>query len=367
MPFRHNNLFGHIANFQSLIAATKRAAKGKRCNASVAKFVANTETNVLQLERELLGGTYEPGKHRNIVIHDPKTRVIGVAPFRDRVVHQALIGVIAPIFERGFITDTFANRQGYGTHRAIARFEQHRSRNNVTHVLKADLYRYFAAIDHEILKSTLQRRIKCKKTLALCERIIDGAEGAENVNILFPGDDLLTSENRSKGLPLGNLTSQFFANLYLDRFDHWVTEVLKLPYVRYVDDFAVFAKSKVELIVAKSKIEHYLEKLRLLLHPRKTTILPITEPARFLGFDLLANGQRRLADENVRRFKNRLRVARKSFQNGTLTKMEVQQQLGAWIAHAKHANTVQLRHTLFKGGWFDPLWENLQPVEVALP
>ena len=373
MAYRHNNLFAQIASFQGLYAAAMRAAKGKRRAPAVARFLLNLETNLFTLERELRSGAYRPGAHRDLIVRDPKLRIVGVAPFRDRVVHQALVGVIGPIFERGFITDTYANRTGFGAHRAIARFEQHRARHESKFILRADIYRYFPAIDHALLKETLRSRVRCRQTLALADCIIDCAGAQEPVDLLFPGDDLFTPQTRRRGLPLGNLTSQFFGNLYLDRFDHWVTEVLRLPYVRYVDDFAVFFDNESRAIEARQRIARYLEGRRLLLHPRKTVITPITEPQRFLGFDLLPDGRRRLADENVARFRKRLHHLRRQYRQGTVGETEVRQRIGAWTAHARHANTAHLRHTLFKGGWFDPRWDswnswNGQPtMEVASP
>ena len=167
------------------------------------------------------------------------------SPFRDRVVHHALFATIGPIFERGFIDDSYANRTGKGMHRALARYEHYRDRYR--HVLRADIYRYFPSIDHAVLKADLRRRIACKRTLTLCDTIIDGSNPQEEVLLHFAGDDLLTPLERRRGLPLGNLTSQFFANVYLDGFDHFCKEVLRAPYVRYVDDFALFSDNPMDL------------------------------------------------------------------------------------------------------------------------
>ena len=172
------------------------------------------------------------------MVKEPKERLVSAAPFRDRVVHHALCAVVSPIFEAGFIGNSYANRTGKGTHRAIAAYERYRDRH--AHVLRCDIYRYFPSIDHEILKAEFRRRIACEKTLALMDRIVDCSNTQEPVQLHFPGDTLFTPFERRRGLPIGNLTSQFFANLYLDRFDHFATEVLRAPYVRYVDDFALF-------------------------------------------------------------------------------------------------------------------------------
>jgi len=238
MAKRHNNLFDGIADFGALHAAAKRAVLGKRKKPGACAFFANLEHELLSLARQLVEGTYRPGRYVTIEVHDPKKRLVSAAPFRDRVVHHALCAVIQPIFEVGFIDNTFANRKGKGTHKAIGVFERYRDRH--AHVLRCDIFRYFPAIDHEILKAEFRRRIACAKTLALMDLIVDGSNAQEPVNLHYPGDDLLAPLKRRRGLPIGNLTSQFFANLYLDRFDHFVTEVLRAPYVRYVDDFALF-------------------------------------------------------------------------------------------------------------------------------
>ena len=353
MPKRHNDLFPQIANFGALLDAAQRAARGRRRKPGVAAFLSRLEPELLQLERELLGHQYQPGRYTAFTIHDPKTRTVSAAPFRDRVVHHAVCVVIEPLFERGFIYDSYANRKGKGTHRAIQRYE--RFRNRYSHVLRADIFRFFPAIDHAILKADLRRRIICRDTLWLLDSIIDGANPQEKVEHYFPGDDLFTPFERRRGLPIGNLTSQFFANVYLDRLDHFIKEVLRAPgYVRYVDDFALFHDDPVVLDQWRQQIARFLVGRRLLLHPIKTVIMATGDPTNFLGFELHANGQRRLPEENVRRFRNRLRGLRDRWRAGTVTMPEVEQRVQAWIAHAKFADSYRLRHAIFQGGVFDP-------------
>ena len=356
MPKKERDLFDGIASFSALLPAALCAAKGKRDKPGAAAFLAGLETEVLRLERELRGGRYRPGRYTKIEIFDPKHRIVSAAPFRDRVVHHAFCAVCEPIFERGFIFDSYANRLGKGSHRAVARYEKFRDRYR--HVLRCDIYRYFPAIDHEILKSDLRRRIACERTLDLADRIIDGSNPQEPVNLLFPGDDLLTPLERRRGLPIGNLTSQFFANLYLDALDHFCKEVLRAKgYLRYVDDFALFHDDREQLEEWRRRIGTFLQGRRLRLHPRKTMILSNREPSPFLGFVLLPGGYRRLPEENVRRFRNRLRGLRDRWRCGTVTQEEVVRRVRSWIAHAEHANTWRLRHSIFRAGWFDPARE----------
>jgi hypothetical protein len=238
------------------------------------------------------------------------------------------------------------------THRAIEAYERYRDRHD--HVLRCDIYRYFPAIDHAILKSDFRRRIACPRTLALLDLIVDRSNAQEPVPLYFDGDDLFAPFERRRGLPIGNLTSQFFANLYLDGLDHFVTEVLQAPYVRYVDDFALFDDDPRVLEDWRSRIARDLAGRRLKLHPRKTEMLPCSAPAQFLGFELHCDGRRRLPEDNVRRFRNRLRGLRDRWRAGTVEWADAEARVRAWIAHAANADTRRLRHAIFRGGRFDP-------------
>jgi retron-type reverse transcriptase len=202
MPRRHDGIFPRIAGFEALRRAALMAAKGKRKKPGAAAFLANFEREVLRLERELLSQTYKPGRYVMIEIHDPKRRLVSAAPFRDRVVHHALCAEVQPLFERGFIANSYANRTGKGTHRAIAAYERYRDRH--AHVLRCDIFRYFPAIDHAILKATFRRRIACERTLWLMDAIVDGSNEQEPLNLYFPGDDLFAPYRRRRGPPIGN-------------------------------------------------------------------------------------------------------------------------------------------------------------------
>jgi hypothetical protein len=173
VPRPYDALFAEIANFRALRRAGLAAARGKRAKPGAAAFLADLEPEVLRLERTLLDGSYRPGAYVKIELFEPKHRVVSAAPFRDRVVHHALCAVVAPLFEAGFIGHSFANRLGKGTHRAVEVYEGYRDRHR--QVLRCDVFRYFPAIDHAILKRDLRRRIACAPTLALLDRIIDGS------------------------------------------------------------------------------------------------------------------------------------------------------------------------------------------------
>ncbi|HEY5410209.1 MAG TPA: RNA-directed DNA polymerase [Caulobacteraceae bacterium] len=363
MPVKHDNLFRRIAGFLPLRTAALRAVRGKRKKPGAAAFMANLERELLALERELIGGTYRPGRYVRFEVFDPKHRIVSAAPFRDRVVHHALCAVVEPLCSRSFIANSFANQIGKGSHRAVQVYERYRDR--YAHVLRCDIHRYFPAVDHEVLKSSFRRHIRCSQTLSLMDALVDGSNRQEPVNLYFAGDDLFGPFGRRRGLPIGNLTSQFFANLYLNPLDHFVTEVLSASYVRYMDDFALFHDDRSVLEEWWGRIGGFLEHPRLRLHEQKTFIAATAAPAVFLGFELSAGGRRRLPDANVRRFRNRLRSLRDRWRARTVAEDEVRRRVGAWVAHARHADTYRLRCAIFEGGWFDPSSEPGRPPEPA--
>ncbi len=179
---------------------------------------------IVLLQDELVGRIYEPGAYRLFTIYERKPRAIAAAPFRDRVVHHALMNLLEPPLDRTFIHDSYACRKGKGVHAAVTRVQGWMQR--CPYLLKLDVQSYFPSIDQGILKAQLRRRIKDPGCLWLLDRIIDTAPPPDRLPSPFPGDDLLTPLEHPTGLPIGNLTSQFLANLYLDGFDHWVKEDL---------------------------------------------------------------------------------------------------------------------------------------------
>ena len=342
---RANHLWSAITDFSNLIRAARQAQRGKRFRPNVLKFNAALEVELEQLQRELLTRAYRPGAYQTFEIYEPKRRMISAAPYRDRVAHHALCNVIMPIFERTFIHDSYANRVGFGTHRALRRFTRHARSSR--YVLQCDIRKYFPSIDHEILKTIIRRHIKCRETLWLIDAIIDGSNPQEPAIWYFPGDDLLTPCFRRRGLPIGNLTSQCFANIYLNGLDHVIKRTLHAEkYVRYVDDFALFANDLVFLQDAREQIEAYLTTLRLIIHPIKSQIFETRHGANFLGFRVLPD-RLRVRQENLRRARRRLRRMQIAYAAGQLRVSEVTQRLQSWIAHLQHGDTWRLRERIF--------------------
>ncbi len=341
---RLGKLWGRVTAFDNLLSAAKKSAKGKRFRDNVLAFHADLEQELLQLQEELQSKSYRPGAYRTFHIVEPKKRLISAAPYRDRVVHHALCNIIQPPLERSFIDGSYANRKGYGSHRALRHFISFARR--YSYVLQCDIQKYFPNIDHEILKRRIRRRIKCPDTLWLIELIIDHSNPQPAPLLYFDGDDLLSPLERVRGLPVGNLTSQFFANFYLDGFDHFVKESLRIPgYLRYVDDFALFSDDREQLVLARLAVEEYLAGLRLKIHPVKSQLFETRHGANFLGFRVLPR-QIRVRTENLRRARRRLRTQQAAPARGELSLDEVSQSVRSWIAHLEHGDTWQLREKL---------------------
>jgi RNA-directed DNA polymerase len=344
---REGGLWETVVSFENLHEAARRASLGKRKRPDVAAFLMNQETELVALRRELAPGEYRPGPYREFLVHEAKRRLISAAPFRDRVVHHALTQVLEPIFERRFTKDSYACRVGKGVHKALERAK--RAVSAYPYVLKCDVRKYFASIDHEILKAMLARVIKCKPSLDLAGRIIDGWTSHEDVAWYFPGDDLFTPSSRPRGLPLGNQTSQFFANVYLNPLDHFVVQELRPGcYIRYVDDFVLFGESKRSLDAMKDAVERFLEEFRVGIHAGKSHVRRCEEGITFLGWRL-SPGRTRLIRGNVTRFRRRLRDMRRELQAGAIGRDEIRERIQAWIGHARFGDTWRLRRQIFAG------------------
>jgi retron-type reverse transcriptase len=342
---RYGNLWPQLISFEHLLRSSTKARRGKRFRSAVARFEFHLEPELVKLQQQLLSKTYHPGDYRSFYIHVPKKRLISAAPYRDRVVHHALTSTLEPIFERTFISDSYACRKGRGTHAAVNRCQQYARR--FRYVLKADIRKFFPSMDHAILQNLIVRKIKDPDVLWLSEQIISYSNPQEMVVNWFLGDDLFTPVERRRGIPIGNQTSQFFSNIYLDPLDHFVKEHLRIKgYVRYVDDFLVFSDDKRQLAEARVQIKHFLTGLRLRLHPRKNTIFPVAEGIRFLGYRVFP-AHRLLVKENVWRFLRRVRRMQQDYSDGNTTLPEIRQRLMSWIGHASHADTYRLRHDLF--------------------
>ena len=238
-------MFDRLTCWENLLLAYRNASRGKRGHPSVAAFEHRLEEHLAALRAELRDGTYRPGSYTSFFIHEPKRRLINAAPFRDRVVHHALFSVIEPLFEATFVRDSYANRRGKGTHRALDQAQRFARRFRF--VLQLEVRQFFPSIDHAILRELVARNIFDPEVVSLIDQILASGEGVLSEAydmVYFPGDDLF-AVNRPRGLPIGNLTSQFWANVYLSPIDHFVKRELRCPgYVRYVDDLLLFGDDR---------------------------------------------------------------------------------------------------------------------------
>ncbi len=273
-------------------------------------------------------------------------RLISAAPYRDRVVHHALCNVIQPIFERGFSEDSYACRKGKGTHLAIERAAQFARR--FRYVLKADVRRFFPTVDHDILLARVKRRLKDRQVLDLIEHIVRHPYPGQIRPPYLPGDDLFVCTQRTCGLPIGNQTSQFLANVMLDPLDQFVKKQLRIRgYVRYADDFLLFANDKRSLHDAKSAITEFLLGMRLQIHRHKSVVFPVRNGIPFLGLRIFPT-HRRLARTNVVRFQRRLKEMQCQYDAGEMSPKEVRRRIVSWWGHAQHANAWRLARAILK-------------------
>lgn len=329
---RYGNLFEQIVSFENLWNAAHRAFRGKKGNIRVAEFYFHLETELLKLQQELASDAYQPRPYRMFEIYEPKRRIICAADFRDRVLHHAICHVLDPIFENGMISDTYACRRLKGTHRALQRAQQFSRRRR--YFLKLDIEKYFPSIDHEVLKELLRRKLKDPKLLQLLDLIIDHP---------IPGGE------KGRGLPIGNLTSQYFANFYLGWLDHYLKHQQRVQfYIRYMDDLLLFDDRKVRLQELKQDIQHFVEaRLKLELKQRATVLAPVQEGIPFLGFRIYP-GLIRLQGENWRRFRKKVRKKEQLYQQGEIEMIDLIRSVTSMIGHVIHADTHHARQHFFQ-------------------
>lgn len=328
--------------------AYRKAAKGKRGKASVARFEFQVADRLAELQAELTAQTYRPGPYQHFTIHEPKRRKISAAPFRDRVVHHALCNLIEPLFEERFIADSYANRVGKGTHKALDRL-QHFARR-YRYVLRLDIVQHFPSLDHAVLRNAISNVVTDDDVLRLVDLILASGAGVlaqEYGMVYFPGDDLF-AVTRPRGLPIGNLTSQFWSNVYMNALDWFVVRDLKCKvYLRYVDDFALFADSKTQLWQWKAALIDFLTTLRLTVHESAAQVQPTAGGIPWLGFVVYPT-HRRLKRRNVINFTQRLRHNLDCYAAGQLSFADLDASVAGWINHVRYGDTWGLRRTLFQ-------------------
>jgi len=324
--WRPNHIFHNIISVKNLLSAWREFLRGKRRRKDVAEFSLNLTDNILALHHELIDKTYRHGPYHAFKINDPKPRDIHKAEVRDRLLHHAIYRILYPRFDRIFIFDSYSCRFNKGTYRAMDRFRQYarivsRNHTRTAWVLKCDVRKFFASIDHATLKDVLKRRIKDENILWLFDEIIDSFHTENKLGV---------------GLPLGNLTSQLLVNVYMNEFDQFLKRELRVRFcVRYSDDFVIVHENKLHLENLLPAISDFLEtRLHISLHPNKIFIKTFSSGIDFLGWAHFPH-HRTLRTATKRRISKRL------CQN------QSEETKNSYLGLLDHGNTYKLKRKLF--------------------
>lgn len=343
---RHGGLFEQYAHYDSLELACHKAKKGKRSRNSVLLYADREEENLIDLLNRLHYDQYEMGGYYFFPVHEPKRRMIAaLIDFEDRIVQHAIYGVLYPIWDRRFISDSYACRVGKGTHacadRAQEMLRECLYRHGRIYVLKADIRKYFASISHEVIKRLLCRVIKCARTLSLIFEIIDSYHE--------PG-------RPGYGIAIGSLICQLLANVMLNALDQYVKCRLgEKWYIRYMDDFVIISPDKRHLQKLRIHLEWWLAENLELETNHKTAVFPV-HPRQGRGLDFVGYHmwphKRRLRKGSMKRFRRRVKKLRQQYAVGEITLFDVQIQLNSWLAHASHANAEgYVRSVIYDEPW----------------
>jgi len=333
MAKTYNHLYPRIYDFKNLHRAYLKARRSKRYRREVLEFSADLEDRLIDLQNRLIWKTYRTGDYKYFKVYEPKERTIAALPFTDRVAQHALCSVIEPIFERGFIYDSYACRPRRGLHQGVDRTTDFLRRAGRkwprVYCLKGDIRKYFPSIDHDVLKRIIRRRIGCPDTLAMIDEIIDHS-----------GD---------VGIPIGNLTSQLFANIYLDQLDHFVKDDLgESYYLRYMDDFCLLDGEKSRLHRLYDEIRGYLQNVLHLVMNDKTQVFPVGSRAiDFLGYRIREDF-RLLRKQNVRRMRRRIKKLAGQARAGILSWAAFRPHLDSWLGHCLYADSYRIRNSIMR-------------------
>lgn len=324
--------FQKLTNFGNLYKSFCVSMRGKRKNKAAHRFQRHALEYLYVMKQMLLNHTYEIAPYTELLIKEPKERIIKVGAFRDKVLQHCLCDfVLLPKLQTIFITDNYAGQIGKGTLFGLDRLSEHlltfyQEHGDNGFILKCDITRFYYSIDHAVMKEMIRDQFDDPDIQWVCDLLIDS------------GDTV--------GLPLGNQSSQVFALLYLNGLDHFITEELGCKlYGRYADDFYLIAESKEYLQECLEKIQGFVSNLHLTLNG-KTEIVPISKGIRFLGFHtyLTPDGKiiRKLTGDNKRHIKRRLRNNAKLVKSGKMTRKKFNEKYEAWKNHASHGNCYKL-------------------------
>ena len=346
------NVFEQVVDYDNLYRAYLNARLCKRYRYEVLNFSAHLEDNLVKLQKELIERTYTLGKYREFYIYEPKKRLIMAQPFKDRVVQWAIYQVLNPVFAQGYITDSYACIKERGTHKAVKRLHywlrQVGKKPEKYYFLKLDISKYFYRIDHDVLMGILKRKIRDDDMIFLLDKIVNSSE--TNFGLppgKSPGEVKRSDRVSEKGMPVGNLSSQMFANLYLNELDQYCKRTLGIHfYVRYMDDVIILHQDKDQLHEWKRIIDTFLkEKLQLDLN-EKTCIRPMTLGVEFCGYKIW-NTHIKLRKSTALKMKRNLKKLQKEYAAGEVTVEEAKQTISSYLGILKHCDSYSLKRTIF--------------------
>lgn len=321
-----------ITTFKNLLAAWHEFKKGKRNKTDVLEFEYNLEENLFNLQKSLINKTYQPAGYKKFYIKDPKMRLIHKATVPDRLIHHLTSAYLEKIFEGEFITHSYSSRKSKGTHKAVLTFQgmanriSNQSQRNCW-VLKLDIRKFFASVNHQILITILSKKIADEHFLNLLIKIIQS----------FP----------DKGIPIGNLTSQYFANIYLNELDQFITKQLKIIYyIRYADDFVILSENRQYLLNLIPEIKQFLKlKLDLSLHPQKIILRKFRSGVDFLGY-IIFSSHILPRTKTKRRLIKKIKEKIKQYQNTEIEKEKLDATINSYLGYLSHANTHKFKKEL---------------------
>lgn len=338
----YRNIFDETIATENLLNAWQDFKSGKQKKPDVLSFEWNLEANILALHRDLKYNRYKHQAYLGFHIQDPKHRHIHKACVRDRIVHHAVYRIVAPLFEETFITTSFSCRKNMGTHKGVLILKTmlntvSRSNTRPCFALKCDVAKFFDSVDHTILKRIIGTRIKDKEMIGLIDTIVDSYESSKST--LF----------EKKGLPLGNLTSQLFANIYMNEFDQWIKHTLEIKhYARYTDDFVIISEDQNYLESLIPLMQNFLGRMLCLeLHPKKVTIRKYKQGIDFLGYVVLPHNFALRTKTKQRMFK-KLKHKVIDYKKGQITRVSLEQSYQSYLGVLSHADTFKLQNALTK-------------------
>jgi len=344
------NLYPLIYDFERLYYAYCQAKLNKRYKQEVLRFTANLEENLIDIQNSLIHKTYKVGKYREFYVFDPKKRLIMALPFRDRVVQWAIYSILNPIFAKGYITDSHGCVMQRGTLSAVKRLQYWLRKVGKTpkkyYYLKLDISKYFYRVDHSILLDIISRKVADPDVLWLLDTIVNSEDTAFGLPQGYAAHE--TDERLyEKGMPIGNLTSQMFANIYLNELDQYIKRVLGVRYyIRYMDDMIILSSDKAELHRLKQEIEVFLdEKLRLSLND-KTYIRPITLGIDFLGYKVWPTHVK-LRKSSALKMKKRLKYIQKQYARGEIDFEKANSTVQSYLGIMSHCDSLRLKNKIF--------------------